>query len=106
MANKNLEKLFANKAELEASGKTDTLEYIKCIANIIYFSINKNNANYSCIKTFFCIGLEQAYNLLNKEISNEVDKALDLIFAGDFKGFCLMSAIIASLEKSKEDKTE
>lgn len=54
----------------------------------------------------FYIGLERTYNHLDKKISGEVDTALDLMFAGAFKSFCLMSVIIASLEKSKEDKTE
>lgn len=106
MAKINLDKLYLKKTELEYSGKADTQEYIKCIANINYFTSDRSNIDYTNIKIFFVLGLEKAYGCIDGEITNEVNTALDLMFKGDFKGYCLMSAIISSLEKCKEDKSE
>lgn len=79
-----------------------------CSRFFLLFIISKcfHYITYIIYIFIFYIGLERTYNHLDKKISGEVDTALDLMFAGAFKGFCLMSVIISSLEKSKEDKTE
>ena len=101
-----IEELSKKLIELGSSSGYCTSDYIRCLANIKYFTVDRYKLDYSNIKIFFMLGLEKAYGCIGENISKEVDNALDLMFVGDFKGFCLMSAIIASLEKSKEDKTE
>ena len=99
-----VEKLINKKLEMEKNGCVNMIEYIRCMANINYFRADKNESDYLNIKIFFINGIEAAYGNISSEITDEVIKALDLIFAGDFKGFCLMNAIIAALEKVKEQE--
>lgn len=101
-----IETLRQQKTEIEQQGNINSLEYIRCLANIVYYTTDKNRPDYTNIKCFFLAGLEKAYGCVSNEVMNEIDTALDLMFKGDFKGFCLLSAIIASLEKCKEDKDE
>ena len=99
---KRIEKLINKKLEMEKNGFENITEYIRCLANIIYFSADRDKCDYTNIKTFFINGIEAAYKPVDREITEEINKALDLMFSGDFKGFCLMSAIISALEKTKE----
>ena len=96
-----IEKLKDLKTRLETEGNINTVEYIKCLANIIYFT-SKNKHDMSNIKLFFLLGIEKVYGNIRTEISDEINTALDLIFKGDFKGYCLLTAVIETLEKIKE----
>jgi len=69
------------------------------LANINYFVSNRDKRDFSYIKLIFYIGLETTYGSVTGEIFEEIEKALDLMLAGDFKGYCLFTAIIEVLEK-------
>ena len=97
--------LLQKKETLENTGKAGTIEYINCLANIIYFNFKETKPDFNNIKIYFVLGLERIYGPINFEISDKIDEALGLMCEGNYKGFCLLSAIIASLEKCKEDKS-
>lgn len=99
-----VKKLIDIKTEMENNGLTNTADYIRCLANINYFVADRHKQDFFSIKILFILGIERAYGTIGGEVTEEINKALDLMFAGDFKGYCLMVAIITVLEKCKEDK--
>lgn len=98
MKNK-IENLYRQKLKLENDDSIKTVEYIKCLANINYFTVDRDKRDFSYAKLLCHIGIETAYGAVDGEIFEEIEKALDLIFVGDFKGYCLFTAIIEVLEK-------
>ena len=93
MKNK-IENLYRQKLKLENDDSIKTVEYIKCLANINYFTIDRDKRDFSYAKLLCHIGIETG------KIFEEIEKALDLIFVGNFKGYCLFTAIIEVLEKT------
>ena len=95
-----IENLYMQKLKLENDNSIKTVEYIKCLANINYFTVDRDKKNFSYAKFLCYIGIETAYGAVDGEIFEEIEKALDLMLAGDFKGYCLFTAIIEVLEKT------
>mgnify|MGYP006912973312 CR=1 FL=1 len=100
MGNVRVARLRDKLAEYKAGSE----EYIRCLANIIYLTTDKGKQSYTDLKMVFTLGLESVYGPIpiDSEIAEVIDTALDLIFAGDFKGYCLMTAIIKTLEECGE----
>jgi hypothetical protein len=94
------EKIIRLKSKLSEC-ETGSEEYIRCLANIIFLTTDKGKQSYADLKIVFTLGLESVYGHIpiDSRIAEVLDKALDLIFAGDFKGYCLTTAVIKTLEE-------